>query len=281
MARLLLAEGDDALREMLHTALERDGFDVVAAQGVRPALRYIATEKFDALLSDLNMPHADAGFIVVSAMRHTNPDAVTLLLKGYPELDEAVLAICSQADDVLVKPIEIASLGELIHQKLANRVPHELLPKQTVASILDECLDATIQGWMKLAEHDEELTCVALNSEDRVGQLPNLLADLITRLLNPLTAKGNISIAAVEHGALRRKQGYTPAMLVEECRLLRISIFKTLQNNLRRVNLSPVLVDVIRIADEVDSQLKQAMLSFVGSGPGRLSGPAKLRHFTH
>jgi CheY-like chemotaxis protein len=284
MARLLLAEGDDALRELLHTALERDGFDVVAVPGVRRALRCIATEKFDALLSDLNMPHADAGFTVVSAMRHTHPDAVTLLLKGSPELDEAVLAICSQADDIFVKPIEISSLGELIHQKLANRVPHELLPKQSVASILHQCLDATIQGWMKLAEHDEELTCVALNSEDRVGQLPNLLADLITRLLNPLNAKGNISIAAVEHGALRRKQGYTPAMLVQEYRLLRISIFKTLQNNLRRVNFSPVPLDVIRIADEVDSQLKQAMLSFVGSGAlsvcGEL-GSATLRPFTH
>jgi hypothetical protein len=96
-------------------------------------------------------------------------------------------------------------------------------------------------------------------------------ANLIARLVNPVTAKGNISIAAVEHGALPRKQGCTPAMLVEECRLLRISIFKTLQNNLRRVNLSPVLLDVIRIADEVDSQLKQAMLSFAGLEPRLVS----------
>jgi ActR/RegA family two-component response regulator len=285
MARLLLAEGDDALREMLHTALERDGFDVVAVSAVRRALRCIATEKFDALLSDLNMPpHADAGFTVVSAMRHTHPDAVTLLLNGHPELDRAVLAICSQADDVLVKPIEIASVGERIHQKLANRVPHELLVKQSVASILEQCLDATIQGWMKLVGHDEELNCVPLTFEDRVGHLPNLLADLISRLLNPLTAKANISIPAREHGVLRRKQGYTAAMLVEECRILQISIFNTLQANLRRVNVGPVLLDVIRIANEVDSQLKQAMLSFVGPGPWSVCGelgPAKLRHCTH
>jgi len=64
---------------------------------------------------------------------------------------------------------------------------------------------------------------------------------------------------------LRREQGYTAAMLVEESRILQVSIFKTLQNNLRSVNFSAVLLDVITIADEVDSQLKQAMLSFVES----------------
>ena len=52
-------------------------------------------------------------------------------------------------------------------------------------------------------------------------------------------------------------------MLVEESRILQISIFNTLQNNLREVNFSAVLLDVITIADAVDSQLKQAMLSFV------------------
>jgi len=60
------------------------------------------------------MPQAGDGFTVVSAMRHTHPDAVTLVLSGYPELDEALAAIRSQADEVLVKPIEIASLRKII-----------------------------------------------------------------------------------------------------------------------------------------------------------------------
>jgi len=67
MPRILLAEDDDAVRDMLQSALERDGFEVVAVSNVRDALAYIATENFDALLSDLHMPHAGDGFIVVSA----------------------------------------------------------------------------------------------------------------------------------------------------------------------------------------------------------------------
>jgi DNA-binding NtrC family response regulator len=161
--RILLAEDDDAVRQMLQTALERDGFDVVAVVGVREALHRIATEHFDVLLSDLHMPHAGDGFTVVSAMRHTHPEAVTLVLSGYPELDEALSVIRSQADDVLVKPIELAALREIIHDRLANRVPRKRFSAESVASILEKDLDATIQDWMKLVEHDEELTCIPLS----------------------------------------------------------------------------------------------------------------------
>jgi len=50
---------------------------------------------------------------------------------------------------------------------------------------------------------------------------------------------------------------------VEESRMLQVSIFQTLQNNLHRVDFSLVLVGVMAIADEVDSQLAQQMASYV------------------
>ena len=58
-------------------------------------------------------------------------------------------------------------------------------------------------------------------------------------------------------------------MVVEESRILQVSIFSTIQNNLRRIDFSRVLLDVITIADEVDSQLKQAMLSYGESRSAR------------
>jgi CheY-like chemotaxis protein len=217
------------------------------------------------------MPHAGDGFTVVSAMRHTHPHAITLVLSGYPALDEALSAIRLQADEVLVKPIDISELRELIRRKLANPVRRSSPPTLSVASILENHLDATIQGWMALVDHDKELTCIPLSFADRTGHLPNLLADLIHRLRLPQTEKANISIPARQHGDLRRQQGYTVAMVVEESRILQVSIFSTLQNNLERVDFSKVLGDVITIADEVDSQLKQAVLSYVDVGNGRAS----------
>jgi DNA-binding response OmpR family regulator len=268
MPRILLAEDDDAVRDMLQTTLVRDGFEVVAVANVRDALGHIATENFDALLSDLHMPHAGDGFTVVSAMRHTHPKAVTLVLSGYPAIDEALSAIRLQADEILMKPIQVASIRNAIRNKLANPVARRPLPTESVASILEHDLNSTIQDWMALVEQDEELTCIPLSFEARTGHLPNLIADLIFRLRLPPTAKADASSSARQHGDLRRKQGYTAAMVVEESRILQVSIFNTLQKNLTKVDFSKVLLDVITIADEVDSQLKQAMLSYATPGPG-------------
>jgi DNA-binding response OmpR family regulator len=269
MTKVLLAEDDEAVRDMLQTSLERDGFEVTAVGSVCEALSRIATETFDVLLSDLHMPLAGDGFTVVSAMRHTHPNAVTLVLSGYPELDEALSAIRLQADEILVKPIQIASLREIIREKLRHPVVRKPPQTVSVASILERDLEATVQAWMALVEQNEELARISLNFEERTGHLPNLLADLIYRLRMPATAKASFSLAAHEHGHLRRQQGYTAAMLVEESRILQVSIFRTLQNNLSSVDFSQVLLDVMTIADEVDSQLKQAMLSFVEPAPER------------
>jgi len=52
-------------------------------------------------------------------------------------------------------------------------------------------------------------------------------------------------------------------MMVEESRMLQVSIFETLQQNFHKVNFSVLLSDVMVIADEVDSQLAQAMTSYI------------------
>jgi hypothetical protein len=104
-----------------------------------------------------------------------------------------------------------------------------------------------------------------MGDEKRSAHLPQLFRDLVTRLNHPLAlgSRALVSKAAAEHGLLRREQGYTAAMMVEESRMLQVSIFQTLQNNLNRVNFSLVLVSVMAIADEVDSQLAQAMTGYV------------------
>ena len=54
----------------------------------------------------------------------------------------------------------------------------------------------------------------------------------------------------------------TVPMLVEESRILQVSIFTILHRSLPTLDSSRVLLDVIEIADEVDSQLKQSTLCY-------------------
>jgi len=66
--RVLIVDDDDSVRLMLQEVFQRDGFEVVGASNVRDALRHIAAETFDVLLSDLHLPLAGDGFTLVSAM---------------------------------------------------------------------------------------------------------------------------------------------------------------------------------------------------------------------
>ena len=261
--RVLVVEDDDSVRMMLHEGLQRDGFEVVVASNVRDALRLIATETFDVLLSDLHMPLAGDGFTLVSAMRHTHPDALTVVLSGYPALDEAMSAILAQADEIFAKPIRIGELKELIRARLADPRSIKRVKPESVASILEREVETTIQNWLDIVDQNAELTCIPLSRIERTGHLPQLILDLIVRLRLDSGLPAPTSMAARDHGEMRREQGYTVPMVIEESRILQVSIFTTLQRNLRSVDFSKVLMDVVTIADEVDSQLKQAMISYV------------------
>jgi hypothetical protein len=136
-----------------------------------------------------------------------------------------------------------------------------------VGAILERCKGTLIANWLGRAKQNPELNHLHLSDEERTGHLPKLVEDLVVRLgrteMPTQDADAAESPSAVEHGRLRFKQGYTAPMLVEESRILQVTIFGTLQNNRSALDFSVVLTDVMTIADEVDSQLAQMMASFV------------------
>ena len=262
--RILLVDDKESVLESLKMILEHHDFEVVTAADVNDALQLIGSQTFDVLLSDLHMPNPGDGLTVVSAMRHSHPKAVTLIFSGYPEMKEAAAAILLQADEILVKPLEPKTLVEIIRARLKRpRTPERIV--ENVANILEREAQSTIQDWLLRVDLEPQIITVPLDFETRCAHLPQLFRDLVSRLRHPLPlgTRALVSSAAGEHGLLRRKQGYSAAMMVEESRMLQVSIFQTLQNNLRRVDFSLLLVDVMAIADEVDSQLAQAMTSYV------------------
>ena len=99
LLKVLLVDDDEAVRDLTNAMLESKGFQVVAASSVTEALKRITTENFDVLITDLHMPNAGDGFTVVSAMRHFQPDALTLVVSGYPDLQGAMAAILLEADE--------------------------------------------------------------------------------------------------------------------------------------------------------------------------------------
>ncbi len=265
--RVLLVDDDAAVRSMMTQGLERKGFEVVGADSVTEALRQIASESFDVLISDLHMPDPGDGFTVVSAMRHSQPKVLTMLVSGYPDVQSAMAAILLEADEIVVKPFEIGKFTELVRERVVNRKPTKRVDKESVGAILLRCTPVIVDGWLARTRQSSELNHLLLSDEERTGHLPKLVEDLTLRLSKPRAIDKDsdavFSAAAVAHGKLRYVQGYTPAMLVHESRILQVTIFGVLQSNLDALDFSLVLLDVMTIADEVDAQLTQSMDSYM------------------
>ncbi len=140
-----------------------------------------------------------------------------------------------------------------------------------VADILERELKPTIKEWLRRVNLVPELTNTKLSDADRTGHLPKLYHDLICRLRLAKDAHPPISIAAAAHGKVRRAQGYTASMLIEESRVFQVATFGTLHLHKSELDQNQLLLDVMVIADEVDSQLKETVRSLMGK---KLAGAA-------
>jgi CheY-like chemotaxis protein len=261
--RILLVDDDEVVRATLSEVLQRTGFAVTTAGDVVEALRRISSETYDVLVTDLHMPEAGDGLTVISAMRHANPQAVTLLLTALPRMEAAAQALLMQVDEILLKPMDVRSLVDAIRQRLVlGRVPAREI--ESVATVLERTTPATIQAWYTRIQTDEMLMSVPMSHEVRCSHFHQVCRDLVSRLLSsePIGSSGRVSSAAARHGLDRRRLGYSAAMLVEEWRMLQVSIFQTLQSNLAHIDFSLLLTGIMTIADEIDFQLSQAMAGF-------------------
>jgi hypothetical protein len=134
---------------------------------------------------------------------------------------------------------------------------------QTVATVLEREAQSTIAAWLKRVEKTAALTQIQLSDHDRTGHLPQLLKDMVTRLGLASSGEQLETSSGHDHGKVRFEQGYSIPMLVEESRLLQVSIFDTLRRSQKSLDPEHMMAGVVTIADECDAQLKQTVETFI------------------
>jgi hypothetical protein len=143
----------------------------------------------------------------------------------------------------------------------------ELKKVASVADILERELEPTINEWLRRVNLVPALTVIPLSDANRTGHLPRLYRDLVSRLRLPADVESPVSAAAAEHGMVRRAQGYSPAMLIQESRVFQVATFSTLHLHQSELDPEQVLADAMVIADEVDAQLMETVRSSMETKP--------------
>src|SRR5436853_735767 len=146
--RILFADDEPWSRMTLPAILQHEGFEVSVAATVAETLAFINRETFDVLLADLNIGERGDGFTLISAMRRSQPQAVTLILTGYPDFETALQAIRNQVDDYLTKPTDVRELVATIKERSTN--PRRVTPLQVkrVSTVLRESVDEIVNEWL-------------------------------------------------------------------------------------------------------------------------------------
>lgn len=131
--RLLIIDDEPALRHLLRTILEEEGYQVEEAENGQRGLELVATTTFDLILCDIRMPELDGmGFIKKALTK--NPTLTIIMMSAYGSLETALQCMKHGAYDYISKPFRpdevILTLKKALERlKLQNenkQLRHEL-----------------------------------------------------------------------------------------------------------------------------------------------------------
>jgi CheY-like chemotaxis protein len=121
MARILIAEDEQPVRELLARALAQDGHETMTAPDGAAAFDLLRSDgPFDLLLTDIRMPIMDGVALALMASRDF-PDLVIVLMTGYAGEKERAQGLNALVHDVILKPFTLPDLKQALKDALASR----------------------------------------------------------------------------------------------------------------------------------------------------------------
>lgn len=122
VTRVLVADDDNVVRDMLRRYLERDGHDVSTARDGHEALRALESERIDLAILDVMMPGPD-GLAICRTLRERSGFRVpVILLTALSEEDDRIAGLEVGADDYVTKPFSPRELALRVRSVL-RRTP--------------------------------------------------------------------------------------------------------------------------------------------------------------
>ena len=119
-ARILVADDERSIRELLAIVLRREGYDVLLAESGRAAIDILEKQPVDLLISDIKMPDL-SGVEVLRAAKQIDRDVLGIMITAFASTDSAVEAMRLGACDYVSKPFDVDLLKMKVREKIENR----------------------------------------------------------------------------------------------------------------------------------------------------------------
>ena len=122
MSKILIADDEDSMRQLVARAIAMDGHEIVTAQDGAEALEILtrADGRFDLLLTDIQMPVMDGIALALSVARDF-PDLTILLMTGFADQRERASNLNALVHDVVTKPFSVADIRTAVADALAAK----------------------------------------------------------------------------------------------------------------------------------------------------------------
>ena len=117
--RLLYADDEEELRELVKSHLSLEGFEVTTVSDGIEAVEALTTSKFDLVLLDLKMPRMD-GFAVLQHLSKLKSAPPVIMLTGMDDVTIASQCVKLGAADYLTKPYNFHELIDSVERVLAR-----------------------------------------------------------------------------------------------------------------------------------------------------------------
>ncbi len=135
MAKILVVDDQDMIRDSLAAILTREGHEVIAANEAQAALARLASSKIDLVITDLKMPKM-TGIELLAEVKKIKPDVPVVLMTAFASVQTAVEAMKLGAYDYIQKPFDGDEIKMLVDRTLEhNRLIRENAAYRSMAEI--------------------------------------------------------------------------------------------------------------------------------------------------
>ncbi len=260
---VLVVDDDPLLASLIKDFLELGGHQVEVCDDTPTAIRKLANNGYDVLITDLNIQGPADGYILAGLARKLRSDSLILLLTGLPDLEGAWKFIQDSVDRLLLKPVDPFDLGQLTKSMdvVGTPVPTRLHLADLIAAHEDEL----VNDWLTRVEADPVVAAIPLNRVERLDDLRPIIAVMIDRIQHPSTSiVPERAQAARNHGIQRRSSGYTVTAVLREGSHLRQSITRLMTSHFIELDPRDALAEMFEMNAVIDENLALSLTAYLG-----------------